>query len=1103
MEGNEAWADAADPTIGIGTKDSGFGDVATSLFAFQGQVPSLLEEDLALLRGRDDTLQPGVEIAPVYNRLVWNYTGGIASGEVIYAMHYDIMEDPNQTSDGSIGALDAERLYPQGHGDAYGHYLTALTGYYSLLLNPYFEWSPQVQAVDVLGLVVSVNYQDERKFASSAAALASVGREIFDLTWRRDFQSVKSGGWEHFSNARPNSQRTYLAGGVTNAVTRYWGMDQWASRVGQGTFLNWIVGNSLLPAVDPDPLNEGIQIVDRTTVPELQVLAAVAKDLQTALDNAAAGLSPLGLPEAGIAFDLDPNAVVGTASGTHFEQVYDRAKVALNNAVVAFDDAKNVTRLMRSQAESLQDFQLGVYSQELAYKHSLVEIYGSPYTDDVGPGKTWPQGYDGPDLIHYSYVDLPESTFGGILTPTATATFKIVTQTLPDDWATKLDAEVYKDTTFVKEYDYVDFSFGPHGFFDKPTGWTGQRPSPGKLQQAASEVVRAHDAVYETLASAQRARESLLQAINAFKAYDDLETAMGDLDIFNATAKEVLGWAQFAYDVEEKMEASVKNDIKAAGAMIQTALPDSLIVGLANGGDLTSAGRAAVEEAGYTVTSVLDKVAVLKFTVLNAFKTATETAEHWSAVTAGIDKTEEWEITTISALGARLNEMAAYLPQINQRLRDMDDAQRAYRALVAQGDRLQAQRETFRRQAAGTIQGFRTRDVGFRLFRNEKLGRYQALFELAGRYTLLAANAYDYETGLLNTSAGRQFVNRIFSSAALGVVANGQPQYAGSDAGDPGLSSVLAEMKADWDVLRGRLGFNNPDAYGTTVSLRTEALRILPTSDGDANWTDALHAFRMDNVLDDADVRRNCLRIDNGDGLPVPGLVISFSTTISDGLNLFGRQLAAGDHAFSASSFATKIFGVGMAFVGYRGMDNPSANSSAVTGAGGTSPRDPSLSYLDPLALSATPYVYLIPVGVDSMRTAPLGDTGDIRTWSVEDVAVPMPFNIGASDFSTRQLWESSETLTEPMFAARKHQPFRPVSLTDVFSPSLYGNTGTLLRSQFTNNRLVGRSVWNSQWKIVIPGRTLLNDPKAGLDRFLQTVTDIKLHFVTYSYSGN
>ena len=51
--------------------------------------------------------------------------------------------------------------------------------------------------------------------------------------------------------------------------------------------------------------------------------------------------------------------------------------------------------------------------------------------------------------------------------------------------------------------------------------------------------------------------------------------------------------------------------------------------------------------------------------------------------------------------------------------------------------------------------------------------------------------------------------------------------------------------------------------------------------------------------------------------------------------------------------------------------------------------------------------------------------------------------------------------------------------------------------------RLLGRSVWNSRWKLIIPGNTLLNDPQEGLDRFINTVRDVKLYFSTYSYSGN
>ena len=45
------------------TSDGGeIGDFATALFAFKGQLPTLLEEELALLRGRDDFMAPGSKL---------------------------------------------------------------------------------------------------------------------------------------------------------------------------------------------------------------------------------------------------------------------------------------------------------------------------------------------------------------------------------------------------------------------------------------------------------------------------------------------------------------------------------------------------------------------------------------------------------------------------------------------------------------------------------------------------------------------------------------------------------------------------------------------------------------------------------------------------------------------------------------------------------------------------------------------------------------------------------------------------------------------------------------------------------------------------------
>ena len=75
--GNEAFSDAQDPTIGLTTSNNGFGfdSLAPTIFTFQNQLSSVLEEELTLLRGRDDT-QGLVQGAPVYNRLFWNFPTG-------------------------------------------------------------------------------------------------------------------------------------------------------------------------------------------------------------------------------------------------------------------------------------------------------------------------------------------------------------------------------------------------------------------------------------------------------------------------------------------------------------------------------------------------------------------------------------------------------------------------------------------------------------------------------------------------------------------------------------------------------------------------------------------------------------------------------------------------------------------------------------------------------------------------------------------------------------------------------------------------------------------------------------------------------------------
>ena len=93
--------------------------------------------------------------------------------------------------------------------------------------------------------------------------------------------------------------------------------------------------------------------------------------------------------------------------------------------------------------------------------------------------------------------------------------------------------------------------------------------------------------------------------------------------------------------------------------------------------------------------------------------------------------------------------------------------------------------------------------------------------------------------------------------------------------------------------------------------------------------------------------------------------------------------------------------------------------------------------------------------------------------------------------------------MPEPLAQVRRLASFRA-----------YHDSGNFNQSETaTDSRLVGRSVWNTRWVLIIPGRTLLADPTEGLQRFIyganqsgtrdgNGITDIMIFFQTYSVSG-
>lgn len=1070
--GNEAYADAANPTISLDDQNT-VTEVNTSRFSFEGQVASSLEEELAMLRGRDDFVSPGVNTAPAYNRLYWNYTHGINGGEVIYAVNYNVKEKVgSSTADGVIDESDAQRMFPQGHGDAYGHYLTALTGYYRLLTSPNFTWTPRAEAVTVLGQPVTVDYMDERKFAAAAGNLSRTAQQICALVYRQSYKDDPAAGWASYRDSRGTNPQT--------GTTRRQGLDEWVSRSSQGTLYHWAVANALVP--DVDNVHSGVQKIDRTTVPEIAQLATDAATFQGTIDNANSHLNPLGLSPGAIAFDLSPAAMMGGKS--QFEQVYERALRSLVNANGAFKQAGQMTRSLRNQENQIDDYNTVIVQQERAYVNQLIDLFGQPYSGDIGAGKTYAQDYYGPDTERWFIINRPSDLVE--TTAPVNVTMRVPTQVRGFTGQSIADVLASYNTldTAEKTLTITPNRFAQFADVVGAGSSLGARPQTGALQDSLLDAYVAQTSLLEAAHALRGKQAAFTRQAAVFQEIINNHRSQFDKTQENAVKVKALTTASAIMTRAQSLLTITSQTTYEISEAAVESMPKS--AGLSN--DVTAPVRGSIK---LSTATVMNTMAAAKYGLMLGAEATKVSADVLSGQLRN----------TITEMNLSLEERqlayeleANYRDLLNQHfaLAELCAAQqRANQKVInlqAEGERILRDREVFRQRAAAIIQGYRTKDLGFRTFRNEALEQYRSLFDLASRYSYLAAKSYDYETGLLGTAKGQEIFNKIVSSRSLGDLSGGVPQSTVSTLGDAGLAGTMAQLNADFSVAEGRLGLNNPDQYGTVFSLRTELFRLLNdpaiTSDDDA-WQQTLERHVVANLLSDPDVATYCRNLKKPNGTAVPGIVIPFSTTIQHGKNFFGLDLAAGDHAYTPTNFATKIYNVGIALPGYVGMDTyASGNPTAGAPASGAAN-----------ALSATPYVYLIPCGDDYMLAPPLGDTNTLRAWSVKDQALPLPYNLGGNDFNSTQFFNANGTLSEQPWILRKHQAFRMVADATSFYSTM--------PAEFTNSRLIGRSVWNGQWKIVIPAYTLLNNEQDGLNRFAASVKDIQLFLRTYSNSGN
>ena len=349
-----------------------------------------------------------------------------------------------------------------------------------------------------------------------------------------------------------------------------------------------------------------------------------------------------------------------------------------------------------------------------------------------------------------------------------------------------------------------------------------------------------------------------------------------------------------------------------------------------------------------------------------------------------------------------------------------------------------------------------------RVERNAALAKYSTAFDTAQRYVWELAKVYDYETGLLSTDpqSGKKFLSEIIATRSLGQ----EDVTIGSATTDGGLYDIVHRMKENWNVLKGRYGINNPDKPEKWFSLRYELFRIKPDASGDDAWRRELRKYWVDDIRSNSDFVRYCQPLEsNAVVVKEPGLIIPFSTSINNAENFFGKTLQGGESQFSSADYATKIAAVGVDFDGYDDLTTQTTSGLAVE-----------------------PNIYLVPVGNDYMR-APAGNSRKLVKWSVVDQVLPLPYTIGSTQLDD-DFWISSfsglDGTSDSVATIRRHSTLR-------------------VGDDFKSTRLVGRSVWNDKWLIVIPASSLNADRTRALETFINGVGDIKIGIRAYSRQGN
>ena len=1022
--GDEAYADAVDPSLLVRTPKGSASKIRTMRHAFVNQTASLLDEELALLRGvGGDTA--AVRNAPVHNRLLWNFTDSDA--QALYVENYGITESDTDIAGAgqgrniSLGERAAEKRYPQGHGDAYGHYLTALKVYYWLLRETDFMWTPGPVPKEIGGLAVLVDYFDERKLAQAAAGRARTGLDTIDLTYKRDYGEVYPG----FLRLTRGIEATNPATGREAQPALLWGVGDWTSRVGQGAYLDWVTVNALVPkkAIEGDDL---LGKLDRESVSELGELIQLGEEIQIRLDDILSGRNPLRIPDTAVPFNIDVQRQIKEDKSA-FPILMGRAERQLKQAESALQEVVSARKGLAEIRDEGQRRQRLFEEGERALNAQMISMFGTPFASDIGSNSVYEEGYDGPDLDNYMCMDsavLAHESSGSEL-----VVAKLPSHTGPEG---EIVSQVEINLPCLKEEGDA-------------------REQTGEIQYSLRNVIMAK-----------------LQFDKVVEQYMVLIENISDISAEVEMTENIHKRNIEIWESEKKKVSSLNAEILIA---TQTAAALEL-----HSQELMAAARAAAEAipkglgvtAGWSFGTWTDPFAPAKGAVLAAGQSGSYVLKLGAlagrALAMGRQNVKELlpienslkriknshEISKFklrNALEHAIRSKTELELTIGVRFEALQGAFDNHRSTIAKAKRLLTERHRHRTLTEVDIEKLRYGDMALRLLRQEDVNRYRQEFDSAQLAVYLLARQYDFETNYAQRDPcflAPDFYRRLTRVRTLGGGKGGggaqgcnQMLDAGTSPGGVGLWGVLRDLESAYEEFVDKRGPKSD--YVETADLRYGLFRIPyymhPATPGkwrSERWREILRAHIFHSLSAFPDLQGCCAGLREEDG---SFLIVPFSTPLLAAVdwashNHFGIVKEPGESGFRELYTGSVLKGIKVVFQGY-----PES------------------------ILVGDPWVYLVPAGLDMFRSPALsGRPAQMRVWSVEPK-------------------DSVGNVDSPWSASRSRYPGFPADYDGRRSVDL-GSHDALARQHY------GRSVYNTRWYLIVPIQRLA--PTLEVDQIIK-----------------